>query len=335
MQGRGKVRLYETSLAILPEHGEIIRIPLGYIDEVRQADYRLLICGDSGEKIILSKVGSQLDPFMKSISLTLNDLSQKNQSFLKELMPEANPEAVRKVAGLMKEGRAATKGSISAISPALWAGLEKQLSGTPIGDEFEFLKSIGREDKAAIGFKRGLVGDLSGDTLWFLVPIYSKDPRAGGNALVMEAATIRRQETEGSGLEPANFPAGENDEIIKQEGRATYFFRIVSRGDYPHFKNTSDLDPKVDRFIEDFNRCMLEVNFRREPIYLPQEKLLEPAYRKYRFSLKRLPALRMLRSHFIGRVMHRSRDQWRKDTEDLLRFNVSCPDDEPKWKRGG
>lgn len=330
LEGKCKARLYETSLAIMPEQGEIVRVPLGYMEEVQSADYRLLVSGDSGEKIVFSKLGSQFDPFNKIMSRTLNDLSLKTQSFLKDLLPQADPLSIRSASRLMKDGRAAAKRDIEAISPALWIEMEKQLLAAPIGDEFEFLRSLGQEDHIALGFKKGLMGDLSGDTIWFLVPIYSADPQAPGNAVAMEAGAIYPHDSSEDVPE-----SGDEEQVIKQAGRASYFFRIVSRKDYPNLRHSSELDRMVEQFISDFNRSMLAVNFRREPIYLPDEKLDEPAYQKYRFSLRRLPALRMLRSHFIGRVLHRSQQQWQKDVLDLLKFNIHCQDDDKKWGKGG
>ncbi len=342
-QGKCIIRLYESSLVILPEPGEITRFPIGCLDEVRQEDYRLLLSSDSGEKIVFSKLGDRLDFFKKNLSGIMNEISLKTQSFLKELLPEANLTDIRKLAGIMKDGKAAAKHDIAAISPGLWAGLEKQLLATPIGDEYEFLKSRGREDKIAVGCKKGLKGDLSGDSIWFLVPIYSDKPGTPGNAAAVEAAAVRRETTgeedretgQAEQADGGNAAAGNSRWRIEQEGRASYFFRIVSRAEYPHFKNIADLDKRLESFIKAFNRSMLTVNFRREPIYLPDEKLLEPAYRKYRFSLKRLPALGMLRSHFIGRVIHRSPEQWQKDVKNLLQFNVACGEDDKKWEKGG
>jgi len=80
---------------------------------------------------------------------------------------------------------------------------------------------------------------------------------------------------------------------------------------------------------------MLDINFRREPIYLPDEKLEEPQYRKYKFAVQRLPGLQTLRHLFIGRVIHASPEQWKQDVMDLLKFNVSTKDDTAKWTKGG
>ncbi len=72
---------------------------------------------------------------------------------------------------------------------------------------------------------------------------------------------------------------------------------------------------------------MIDINFRREPIYLPDNRLDEPAYFKYKIATQRIPSLRLLRSLYIGRVIHTSTEQWKNDVMDLLKFNVKTQDD--------
>ena len=76
---------------------------------------------------------------------------------------------------------------------------------------------------------------------------------------------------------------------------------------------------------------MMDINFRREPIYLPDERLEEPRYFRYKFAVQKLPSLQILRNSFIGRVIHISEEQWKRDVMDLLRFNVSSQDDSARW----
>jgi len=143
-----------------------------------------------------------------------------------------------------------------------------------------------------------------------LIPLYSTNHNEPGNAVAMEAIS------------------GEGG------GKATYFFRIVSRKDYTNFKNVDELHREVDNFIKRMNRGMLAINFRREPIYLPNERLEEPQYQKYQFAIAKIPALRELRQLFIGRVIHGTPEQWKNDVMDILKFNVSATDDNLKWKKG-
>jgi hypothetical protein len=329
LQGKCRIRLYRTSLAVLPLQGEIMRVPLGCLKEdVRVGNYRLLLETDSGEKIGFFKLGGQLDLLKKSLADALAGLAIDTRNFLQELLPKTKPEMLLAAAALLRDGKAASRSRIEALAPGLWRELETELFASEIGESYRHLQSLGKAEKAAFGFKRGLLGSLSGDTIWFLVPIYSADPQAPGNALVMEAGTIRKvedfEETSSSSEDP----------LIGGGGKATYFFRLVSRGKYSKDAMSETLDRNIDEWIRCFNQAMLAVNFRREPVYLSAEKLQKPEYRHYRFSLQRLPELQMLRDHFIGRVIHRDQAQWRKDVAGLLQFNVRCKDDSVRWKKG-
>jgi hypothetical protein len=308
-KGKCKLRVYETSIVVIPEKGEIFRIPYSDVSKIHEEDYTLIVSTEFGEKIIFSMIGAQLNPVKKALSDMMNELSEKTQNSLKKLLPEANPSVIRRAARFMKEGKAAKRSDIESVSPSLWLELEKKLSTLGVKDEYDFLKSLSQPDKLCIGLTRGLMGDLTGEYIWFLMPIYSVDPEKPGNAIAMEAAT------------------GEGG------GRATYFFRIVSRKDYSLYENLEDLHSEVDRVLKLINRCMLEINFRREPIYLPDERLDEPRYSRYKHAFQKLPSLRILRQLFIGRVIHLSNEQWKEDVLDLLRFNLSTQDDDIKWKK--
>jgi hypothetical protein len=231
-------------------------------------------------------------------------------------------------APLLRDGKGALRNRIEAATPGLWQELEKEICAAEIGESYRYLQSIGKGDKAAFGFKKGLMGSLSGDTLWFLIPVYQSDPQAPGNAVALEAGTIRAADETGGEKE------SREDPLAGGGGKATYFFRLMGRKEYAESAASGAPDSRIDEWIRCFNRAMLAVNFRREPIYLSEEKLREPAYRHYRYSLARLPELLMLRGLFIGRVIHRTPDQWRADVDDLLRFNVGSDDDALRWKKG-
>jgi hypothetical protein len=308
-KGRCEPRLYETAMVIIPEKRDPIRIPYSDILKTVEEDYTLAVTRESGEKSLFSQMGKELDPFKKALSEAINEISLKAQSSLKELLPEVDPSIIKKASRFMKEGRAAWRSDIESLSKGLWEKLEKRLEVLGIKEEYDFLKAISQKEKICIGLKRGLLGDLTGEYIWFLVPIYSIKQGEPGNAVVMEAV---------------------NDE---GGGRATYLFRIMSRKDYSDQKNLDDLHKEVDRFINTISRCMIDINFRREPIYLPDEKLDEPEYQRYRFSIQKLPALQTLRQLFIGRVIHSSTEQWQKDVMDLLRFNISTKDDTVRWAK--
>jgi len=307
--GQCEPRLYETALVILPERGDPLRIPYSDIAQVGAEDYHLSLNTEFGERFVFSQMGGAFEPFAGSLSDAMNALVLKVQSSLKELLPKADPAVIRRAARLMKEGRAASRRDIEAISPSLWNELEGKLQACGIKETYDFLKSFAQEEEICIGVKRGLLGDLTGEYVWFLVPIYSADPAKPGNAIAMEAAS-----DEGG-------------------GRATYFFRMMARSEYRSAMNLPELGQRIARVIKGINRCMVAVNFRREPVYLPEDKLNDPQYSRYRFAIARLPELQALRQLFIGRVIHSSPEQWRNDVTDLLKFNTSAQDDSLTWTK--
>jgi hypothetical protein len=107
----------------------------------------------------------------------------------------------------------------------------------------------------------------------------------------------------------------------------------MGRKEYPQTKD-EDLNIELENFIKNINRAMIDINFRREPIFLSEEQLDSPKYVQYRFAISKMPSLRMLRSLFIGRVIHSSPEQWKSNVASLLAFNAKSLDDTEKWKKG-
>lgn len=137
--------------------------------------------------------------------------------------------------------------------------------------------------------------------MWFMIPILGRE----GNAVAMEAT---------SG------PSG---------GRATYFFRVTSRSGYGMLDKDEQREA-AERSMDTLTGGLQDVNFRRQPIYLADDKLQAPQYSKYRFSVMLMPSLRDLRSMFIGRVAHTSPEEWTAKVNELLAFNAKAKSDE-RW----
>jgi hypothetical protein len=153
------------------------------------------------------------------------------------------------------------------------------------------------------------MGEMTGEYIWFMTPIFSEDPNQPGNALIIEAAS-------------------EQD-----SGIATYIFRIMDREIYRKGIQEQFMRQEAHKFMNKTNQCMIEINFRREPIYLSEDKLLEPENEKYLYATKKLDSLKHLRKQFIGRIIHSSPEQWNKSLEELLTFNIRSIDNEEKWRR--
>ncbi|MFZ2035521.1 MAG: hypothetical protein WAU62_01210 [Dehalococcoidales bacterium] len=296
--GQCELRIYETGAVIIGGDGNFIRIPYSDLAQIRIDNYKLILDTDYGDSYAFSRMGKELDECFKMLNDLINALSIKTQFSLKELLPIYDSSVVRKIAKLMKDGRAAKRFDIEAISPGIWTELEKKLDSFGIKEQYEYLQSIGQAERTCIGIKRGLMGDLTGEYLWFLVPIFSRDSTCPGNAIAMEATT-----NDGS-------------------NRATYFFRITDLNTYLNFKSLEELQVAVDETLKMITRDLINVNFRREPIYLTSEQLNSTAYVGYLRTIAKVASLRELRRLFIGRVMHYTPEQWSGDVMQLLKSNL-------------
>jgi hypothetical protein len=114
------------------------------------------------------------------------------------------------------------------------------------------------------------------------VPIYGSVDKGYGNALAMEAAETTEkpeEQNDTEGTEVSELTEG-------SKGKATYFFKIVDRKQFPQLK-IEQMNDSIDNLIKTFNTCMLDINFRREPIYLPDDKLEEAEYVKYQIATRK------------------------------------------------
>ena len=297
--GQCELRIYETGAVIINGDGNFIRIPYNDLARIHVDNYKLILDTDYDDSYVFSKMGKELDVCFKMLNDLIKALSVKTQLSLQELLPVFDSSVIRKIARLMKDGRAASHINIDTISPGIWTELEKKLDTFGVKEEYEYLASLGQPERICIGMKRGLLGDLTGEYIWFLVPIFSVDTTQPGNAIAMEATAV------------------------EENGKATYFFKITDPGIYKNLKNQEELQVMADKSLKQINRDLIMVNFRREPIYLTDEQFDSTTYIAYRRAVSKVPALQELRRLFIGRVIHNSPEQWKEAVIQLLKSNLN------------
>jgi hypothetical protein len=329
--GNCEIRFYETALLILPQKNEPIRIPYCYMNSLSKQDYKLTITDEYSEKIELTKIGQNFDPVAKTLSDALNRMILRTQQNVKELIPEATPMEISKISALMKDGRAAKRKELEMYSSDFWPRLTKKIDEAGLTAEYEFLNSISVRDQVSVGIKRGLMGNLTGTYTWLLFPLVDTATKKLGNTIAMEAFN-NDEHTGQTDVEGEQTEQSEEQKKPAATG-ATYFFRIMSRKEYSQIRDDT-LAQELDRFIKSINRAMIEVNFRREPIYLSENQLQSTEYTQYRFAIAKIPSLRSLRNLFVGRVIHSSLEQWQNDATSLLAFNNKSVDDNEKWNKG-
>ena len=67
----------------------------------------------------------------------------------------------------------------------------------------------------------------------------------------------------------------------------------------------------MEAAVARLTRGLALVNFRREPVYLPDASLeQQPRFHRYAIGARKLPDLRALRAAYVGRAIHSSPENW-------------------------
>jgi hypothetical protein len=71
--------------------------------------------------------------------------------------------------------------------------------------------------------------------------------------------------------------------------------------------------------IAHLTRGLALVNFRREPVYLPDDSLdRQQRYHRYAIGCRKLPDLRSLRAAFVGRAIHTTMEAWQAQVDGVF-----------------
>jgi hypothetical protein len=335
LKGNCEIRLYDTALVVLPQKAEPIRLPYSYISKIDKGDYKLTVANEFGEDYTFSMLGEKFDPLAKALSDAYAKMMRRTQESIKDFVPETNTASLSRLASLMKDGRAAQKAKIDLLNPDFWARLTKKVTEAGLAKEYSFLASRAPNDQICVGVKQGLMGELTGKYTWLLFPLNNAQSNRLSNTVALEAFLTKDSKQPAFSVEKPEDQSGQdnNEDVAVSAVGATYFFRLMNRKQYAQV-NDEDAAKLLSDFIINFNKCMIDINFRREPIFLTESQLENPKYAQYRYAVSKMSGLKMLREHFIGRVIHGSIEQWMNDVNNLLTFNSKSLDDSEKWKKG-
>ncbi len=297
-----QVRLYRSNLAVLPLDGAPVQWRLADVDAVSfdEAAYSVTL-ESGGERLTLAKLAKKTDEFRDNLDSALDALRTRQAEAMHSTFPFLDPDQLQRVPRLMPEGRSAPLAALRAIHPKLLVSLIARVVDAPLRPYFDALCARSAVDSLMTGYK-------------FIRPDEEQSAEEGeaGDAAAPAAAPPETQGKEGNEEKEEQQPlffwfflplAGGRVawESTGGSGRATYFF---------------DTAAPVEQSVARLTRGLALINFRREPIYLPDESLeRELRFRRYAIGCRKLPDLRALRSAFRGRAIHTSLDAWTAQVE--------------------
>lgn len=323
--GPAELRIYRSNLAVLPAEAAGFQWRLAEINTVAfdESSYTATLESAAGS-LRVSKLARRTREFCDRLQECIFQINEKSVQVLHRLFPFLSPDQFQAVAGLMKEGHAAPLAQAGRIHPKIESALVTEVVDTRLKPYFDELaahavggiysgfKFIREEDE-----KSGAHGGESSEETQSIPP----DVEDG------EAVREESQEPilhwfffplapQPGAARPKNLLAWE---ATSKMGRATYFFRLVSPEQSHLLKDPALVGPTIGAAIQKLNRALVLLNFRREPIYLPDDTLLaKPRHRRYAIACRKLPELRRLRASFLGRAIHTTPEAWSNQLKIFL-----------------
>lgn len=328
-------RLYKSNLAVLPTQATGLQWRLADIDAVRFDESTWNVTAESsGERLIASKLAKRTEEFRERLTNAIEEVAQHAAQTVRGLFPFLSPDQLQQSTTLLKEGRAASLAQLRAIHPKTEQALSANavdarlrpyfnalLEHVPGGNYYAGFKLVrkdeeeaGQDDEAASA-ETAAPNSEPGQGA---TPAEETEADAGGDE---EAAPVLHWFFLPLAAQPGAKSAGNLVawEATSRSGRATYFFRLVPPGDAAQLQDPSRAPALVDAAIRQLNRAIVLLNFRREPIYLPEASFeIQPRFRRYAIACRKLPELARLRSSFLGRAIHTTPEAWRKQFESYL-----------------
>ena len=279
-----EIRLYRSNLAVLTASSKPFQWRLAEVDSAvfDNSSYSVVL-QSLGERLEISRLAKRTDEFAGRLQGALDVLHSQAASALRQAFPFLDPDALQQLASTLREGRSIALPTLAAIDRKLPDAFVARAVGDRLRPYFDVLKSRATGPLMA-GFKFIWEGDVA----------ESDAAEPAGDA--EEAAP---DEDKMPLFFWFFFPLGNGIvawEASTGSGHATYFFRV---------------EGPVEEAVAHLTRGLALVNFRREPVYLPDESLEQQAkFHRYAIACRKLPDLRALRAAYMKRALHTSVEAW-------------------------
>jgi hypothetical protein len=335
-----ELRLYKSNLAVLPTQATGLQWRFADIDAVSFDETAWTVTAQSGDqRLAISKLAKRTEEFRQRLTTATEELAQQGAETVHGMFPFLSPDQFQQTVVLMKEGRAAALAKLRAIHPKTEQALttnvvdaklkpyfDALLAHVPGGNYYAGFKLLRKDEEQA---EQDRQPPEAGEVATETTGAEAGAEEAGETAAEPEADAGAEEEAQPilhwfflllAAKPGAKFP---NNlvawEATSRSGRATYFFRLVPPEQAAQLQDASKSAALIETAIRQLNRAIVLLNFRREPIYLPDDSLLlQPRFRRYAIACRKLPELVRLRSSFLGRAIHTTPAAWQKQFESYL-----------------
>jgi len=285
----GEIRIFRSNIAFLPQAGTPIQWRLAEVESIvfDPSTYTIALTRAGADRLVLSRFAKKTDEVLGMLQEVHGALRKHAAAALHDTFPFLSADQLVRLQIAMPEGSSTSLAELDKIHPKLSEFLIGKAVDETLKPYFEALRACATREPLMAGFK------------------FTRPDE--------EEAAEQTNETAGGGDETQSplffwfFVPLPNEkaawESTTGSGRATYFFRAAA---------------PVANSIEVLTRGLALVNFRREPVYLPDDSLdCQPKFHRYAIGARKLPELRALRAAYLGRALHSSIEDWQSQIEKM------------------
>ena len=322
--GAAPVHVYDSGVVTLPPDLNARRVPLCFVTGLEKGEFSLTLTLDTGERYTYAKLGYETAPFADKVEQHIRALREATLAAVNELDPLIPAAQANHIVKLMPRGAAASFGQIAAVAPAFPAALEAKLADTRAAESYAAFKTLCDPMKIRVGFKKNEVQKKDDPNGASNGP---NDPQNSGQSAAAPAASVTGGAPVIMDGKPPAVTDGASDTAPPPDPWLLWLiapspdgrFAAVEFAEADTATFVYDTDDDFDGFAQQMNRALEAIDFKREVIRLTDEELLKPENADYRMAAKRNAALRFIRSHFVGRVIHTGADVWKSKLTALWR----------------
>lgn len=297
IHGKADIKVFSDCICILPPNMNARRIPFVFISDIKKGDYSLKLTLNNGECYSFSMLGFDFEPFDRIFNAHIRKQKESNLEFIKTLMPSLGLAESTTASETLSEGIAV---KLKNLPQNLIKTLESKALNSKMSAEYSLLKEICDESSLAVGIS------LVSDEEW----------EANKQALLEKLFESGSERTELTEKEEdsvrwiiwAATPSKDGKMAVVEfafpnESAATYLFSLNS---------------EWETFLISLNHAMEASKLHREVFSISDNAIKAEATQAQRILIMRTPAIQQLRKRFLGRVIHRSLESWKKSLLDKL-----------------
>lgn len=290
-KGRGKLRLYEKNLVVLPPDQDAFCVQFNFVNfyEFDELDYLLKIVLDDGLTIFISQLGNDYDLFQEKMEELLGGMYESLvNDILKEIFMQFHAATLLKLAYKMKGGKVVSKKEIAKIDKDLEAAVEDFIFGEDedlkkkmkifddLVDDNSIFYGIAKDEAVQGGFIRWLMYSIPSHNLvaFCILPRWKEG--------VAQVGTKNRHDT--------------------------YFYKII-------MEKGSPMDKVEDKILE-IQQALVTLRFAKDPCYKDKREL---KHSPYQYAIRKMPYLRILRKSYSGKADSFEVKDWQKQVQDILK----------------